>query len=124
MPEAALKTGGGGTQDQHINTPTLLPFASHQSISISHFPAADIMLGLVSLLVPLATLAAAQQTSFKPSTGVRSLWVRKFPWPKKKALNRASKRRNMLTKKQIPFKTVGGIPLASIAGGVSLDTNA
>ncbi|CAK4031608.1 Hypothetical predicted protein [Lecanosticta acicola] len=44
---------------------------------------------LVSLLSGLASLALAQQTSFKPETGQRSLWI--------------------------PFKTISGTPVASIA---------
>ncbi|KAK5126739.1 hypothetical protein LTR85_009673 [Meristemomyces frigidus] len=47
------------------------------------------MFALLPLLVSLASFAVAQQTTFAPGTGIRSLWI--------------------------PFKTVSGTPLASIA---------
>ena len=75
------------------------------------------MLRLVSLLVSLATFAAAQQTNFEPGTGVRSLWVCQTLYQMK--LRASQTQENMLTRKQIPFKTVDGVPLASISARVS-----
>ncbi|KAI7348925.1 hypothetical protein KC320_g6355 [Hortaea werneckii] len=48
------------------------------------------MLGLFTAIVSLASAAVAQQTSYEPGTGVRSLWI--------------------------PYVTVGGTPVASILG--------